>query len=51
MEVKDYFYNLTKTASYIFSDLMTTKSLKSKLFDKFFSFINNEYSLLLLRKK
>lgn len=51
MEIKDFFFNLTKSLSGILDYIMEEEFLKSELFDIFFSFINNEYSLLYLRKK
>lgn len=51
MDVKDYFYNLTKTVSYVLGYIMDNKTLKDQLFTIFFSFVNNEYSVMMLKKK
>lgn len=46
METKDLNYNLVKSLSRCLEDIFEETSAKTKLFEIFYSFIDNEYKLI-----
>ena len=51
LEVKDFFYQLTKGLSGALGSILPQKELREPIFDVFFGFIRHEYNQVFSRKK
>jgi hypothetical protein len=51
LEVKDFFYQLTKAISGALTTILPLKELREPMFDVFYGFIRHEYNQVFSRKK